>query len=490
MHFPRRALILGAACAFLAHPGLSQSLPLAATADLQAIDAQIRRGDWSVARDATLALIETARTSLLASDLAGAVARLALAEAGVGQEEEAAWHWHVAQNLDRSVLSMEALASFGKPGETLARHALRQSGAAPAGLTVLDSEDPQVRPGRRTTGAIPKLSPAVANLPAPLTLRLQVVIGTDGRPREPVVLAGSVPGMIWEVLEGVRSWRYEPARRGEETVAVFRNVSINASAEQPFAEIAPLPVERGDVERMLRRGSWKAADRAARVLWAGALNVSGHGARDLAAILALRALAEAGLGHEPEAVCRWHAAQHLDPRLHEADLSAYGAAGALLEKNRWGDQAPGRSGLQVQFVKQGKLEAPQASRVLALKGTVVLAATVGPDGSVRQPLLLRTDSAGQTLQQGLHPAGPERDRIAASASALVALSALDSVCDWRFRADGPVPVQTVLHLPFEIKFDGRSYTPDARAVSIPSRSASPGGQPAPAPSASPLKPPA
>jgi len=397
----------------------------------------------------------------------------------------------VAQNLDRSVLSPEELASFGRPGELLARHLLRQPGTAPAGLTVFDSEDPQVRPGRRTAGAIPKLSADIAALPAPLTLRLQVVIGEDGRPHEPVVLAGGVPGMIWEVLEGVRSWRYDPAHRGEETVPVFRNVSINASAERPFAEIAPLPFERGDIERMLRAGNWGAANRSVRVLWAKALNVRGYTARDLAAILALRALAEAGLGHEPEAVCRWHAAQHLDPRLHEADLSRYGAAGDLLEKNRWGDKAPGRFDLQVQLVKEGKLEAPQASRAITLKGTVVLAATVGPDGGVRQPLLLRTDSAGQILQQGLYPAGPQRDPIAAAASALVALSALDSVCDWRFRADGPVPVQTVLHLPFEIKFDGRSYTPDTRTVSISSRSAPPGGQPAPATSStSPIKPPA
>ncbi len=458
----RRALILGITCAVLPQAGFSQlevsqapqeilgvqEVPVTFEDPLAGIDAQLRRQEWLPARAAALELIEKTRTRLVGSELAGPVSRLALAEAGWGQEEAAAWHWHVAQNLDRSILSTQDLASFGAAGEMLARHPLRPAGAAPAGLAVFEPEDSQVRAGRRLQGEIPKLTQDIAVLPVPKSLRVQVVVDSEGRPSEPVVLAGGVPGMVWEVLEGLRDWRYEPARKGEAAVAVFRTVSVNNPSEKPLAGFTSFSKQRAEAESLVRAGRWRGASRLGDKLWEATLSSPGNTLRDLAAVMTLRALADAGLGRESQAVCRWQAAQHLDPDLFNADLSQYGTAGALLEKNRWGEAPAQRFDGYVAPRAQHKIEVPQASRVLALKGTIEIAAIRGRDGGLRQPLLLRAGSLDSTLLEGFRASSS--NSVAVFASRLVALNALDGVCDWSFGSGYTYTSQVVFGVPFDI----------------------------------------
>ena len=399
---------------------------------LAAIDAQLRRGEWEPARLAALALIAEDLASPEAAPLAGALARLALAEEGLGRPEDAVWHWHAAQNLDRSALSPEDLAAYGPPGELLARHPLRRVDEAPAGLNVLHAEDSGVRSGRRIAGDIPPLSAAVAAVAAvvaaPRVLRLQAVITTDGRLTEPVVLAGSAPGVTYEILENLRDWRYEPAQHRKRPVAVFRTLTI----QLPGGAAGDGQIAR--VEGLVRSGSWGAARDGARGLWYQALEKPAVTQRELATLLMLRALAEAGLGMEAEAVCRWQAAQFVEPRLRSADLSAYGGAGRLLESNRRGEGAftgdkPAR------IARESKPEYPRAALRMPIKGEVVLGATIGPAGAVRQPLVVRVEAGGETVLLGLDArldpsSGPQAPALIA-ASKLLAFSALDTFCDWR-----------------------------------------------------------
>jgi hypothetical protein len=469
----RRVLMMGTVlsitCAVLPQAGFSQpepqtpqgseilgvqEVPVTFEDPLAAIDAQLRRKEWLQARAAALDLIQKTRTRLVGSELAGPVSRLALAEAGWGHEDAAAWHWHVAQNLDRSILSAEELASFGKAGEMLARHPLRTAGEAPSGLTVFEPEDAEVRAGRRLQGEIPKLTQDLASLPVPKSLRVQVVVDSEGRPSQPVVLAGGLPGMVWEVLEGLRDWRYEPARKGEAAVAVFRTVSVNNPSETPLAGFTSSSKQRTEAERLLRAGRWRNASQLGDKLWEATLSTPGNTLKDLAAVMTLRALADAGLGHENQAVCRWQAAQHLDPDLYNADLSTYGTAGALLEQNRWGEAPPQRFDGYVVPDNRHKIEIPRASRVLALKGTVEIAAIRGRDGSLRQPLLLRAGSLDRTLLEGFRSATPSGNNSAVFASRLVALNALDSVCDWTFGGSYPYSTQVVFGVPFDISPNG------------------------------------
>jgi len=255
--------------------------------------------------------------------------------------------------------------------------------------------------------------------------------------------------MIWEVLEGLRDWRYEPARKGESAVAVFRTVSVNNPAEKPLAGFTRFPQQREEAESLLRAGRWRNASQLGDKLWKETLNTSWGSLKDLAGVMTLRALADAGLGRENQAVCRWQAAQHLDPDLFNADLSPYGAAGALLEKNRWGEAPAQHFGGHVAPETRHKVEIPSASRVLALEGTIEIAAIRGPNGGLRQPLLLRAGSLDKTLLEGFRPT-PYAGSQAAFASRLVAVNALDSVCDWSFGNRYPYSIQVVYGLPFDI----------------------------------------
>ena len=115
--------------------GAAEVRPAAAKDDFEAIDLHLLLGDWEVARTASLANIEVGRKLLFAPYLAGAVARLAVAEAGLGREDDAVWHWHIAQNLAGAALSDKTLASFGKAGALLVRHPLRRVDEAPPGWT-------------------------------------------------------------------------------------------------------------------------------------------------------------------------------------------------------------------------------------------------------------------------------------------------------------------------------------------------------------------
>lgn len=428
------AILLGAACAVLPQAGFSQP------AEPQ------RQGEWVSARDTALSRIEKVRTSLDASELAGAVAQLALAEAGMGQQEDALWHWYVAQNLNRSVLSPEALSSFGPPGELLARHPLPQPGVASAGILVRDLEDPKARSGHRVHGTF-RLSEDVAALPAPLALRFQIILGPEGRLSIPLVIDSGPPGMIWEILESVRDWRYQPsAHQKDKEAAVTLSVNTQCPPEGPAGRWA-FRVQRAEVDTQLRAGRWKEAQGGVEALWDEILRTEQPHTVDLATLFTLRALTQAGLGMESEAVCRWQVAQLLDPRLKDLDLSFYGSAGKLLAKSRPAEEIPAGAAT---VEKQHELAIPPASRLIKMKGTVALAATVGTDGGVRQPHLLKTEANGHAVLDGLQPLDASLDSRMVSASRLLAVSALDTVCGWRARSENPSPVQAVFELPFEI----------------------------------------
>ncbi|MEA2603028.1 MAG: hypothetical protein QOF89_4020 [Acidobacteriota bacterium] len=432
------AAALGFACLALspfAHGGTPES-----AGPIELLDAHLHGGRWEAAREAALILIARNRTTPLASGLAPAVARLALAEAGLGKQEDAVWHWHLAQNLDRSVLEGKALTAYGPPGELLARNSLRRADEAPAGWTVLASTDPEVKPGRLLSGPAPKLSAEVAAIAAPKGLKLQAVIDTEGRLHDPVVIGGEVPGVVWEVLEGLRSWRYEPARKGDQPVSVFRSVTINPPAKKPLGELVELSGGLAKVDGLLRAGQWKDARESSQSLWQQSFDLAntGQDQKDLAAVLALRALADAGLGMEDEAVCRWQAAQHLTPNLYDINLSVYGPAGELLEKNRWGEPA-GRFDGNPKVEAKPKVLYPKTANPVRLQGGFVMVATVGANGGVRHPIV--------AWMQGLSM-DPKVHVSQSSVNRLLAASALDTVCGWHFRpgntAGRPAAYQTVV----------------------------------------------
>jgi len=407
-----------------------------AKARLESIDQQLHRQEWQAAATAAREAAAAAGKSPFGRELALPIARLAVAEAGLGREADALWSWQVAQNLDPHPLSAEALRAFGPPGELLERHRLRPAGQAPDGLAVRAVESP--RP-RRVQGADPKLSPDVQALPVPQWLRVELVIDADGRPRDPVVLGGGLPGMTWQVLDAVRAWRFEPVPVDGRPSAVFYELSINPPAGKPLAEMMPSDPLLADLEAVVRRGAWKEALKKADKSWPQLLNLTALGRPGLAAALALRALADAGNGQDAEAVCRWQAAQVVDPGIYHADLSAYGAAGALLARNRWGAALPAltdrESGLREPSLGKHTVSASLPWQRVAGNG-VLVAGVIDERGAFRQPVALLTTM-----------------RSAAATREALEASALGGLCGWTFHpatADGrPVAVTQTLNYRFE-----------------------------------------
>jgi len=56
---------------------------------------------------------------------------------------------------------------------------------------------------------------------------LQVVIGADGRPRDIRVARTLGMGLDQKAIDAVRQWRFEPALKGSQPVAVVVNIEVN-----------------------------------------------------------------------------------------------------------------------------------------------------------------------------------------------------------------------------------------------------------------------
>jgi TonB family protein len=199
---------------------------------------------------------------------------------------------------------------------------------------------------------------------------------------------------------------------------------------------------------LLHAGKWGEAQALAHSQFPAAAGYADQYPGVTAVALALEALADAGLGHEAPARCRWEAAQSLDPHLAKADLSSFGAPGFLLKgrpveilpreddphsedllrlspgvKTAGGVQAP-------EYISRVLPEYPLLARQSKQEGKVVVQAIIERDGSVSYPRIL------------------EHQPLGLDASALYA------ICGWQFKPatlEGkPVRVFYVLTVNFKL----------------------------------------
>jgi TonB family protein len=199
-------------------------------------------------------------------------------------------------------------------------------------------------------------------------------------------------------------------------VAVFYQLAVKPPSGKPLSDLLPPEPRLTAIDGELRAGQWKEAQGKAWGFWRKSIAVAAkHGRPGLAAALALEALADAGIGKEGEAICRWQAAQTLDPEIYHADLSAYGAAGALLERNRWGELLPALAdGAAAEAPTRDRQPIPKSLVRLGIEGTVMVGAVVDERGSLRQPVVLSAS----------HPRTVQRDMLEAGT--------LEAVCAWSY----------------------------------------------------------
>jgi periplasmic protein TonB len=78
----------------------------------------------------------------------------------------------------------------------------------------------------------PKVRPeALKGLKNPV-VRVRLVVGEDGRPRGIEVLKGVSPELDQAALDGVKRWRFTPARKEGKPVAVKLNIELNLALSQ------------------------------------------------------------------------------------------------------------------------------------------------------------------------------------------------------------------------------------------------------------------
>ncbi len=250
---------------------------------MDGIDAKVRAGATEEALAAARALVEEMATAsvLGGSDLlARAEGLVALAEAALGRDDDAVWHWQVAQNLDLG-LRYRDLAPYGGAGDLLRRHPLRLPATRPApGGAANDGEETPERPPRARVA--PEARFDAATLGHPDVARIEVLVGSDGRPREPVVLSGESPGLLLTALDALGEWRFTPAERGGRPVAVRFEATLPLGARQP-------------IDRLPQSGWTK---------------------------MALRAADEAERGQETLARCLWRSAQWGEPAVRGAKAAS------------------------------------------------------------------------------------------------------------------------------------------------------------------------
>jgi TonB family protein len=403
------------------------------------IDQLLRSADWVAAEQEARAAIaeELAEKE---SYLGPLVTELAVAEAEQGRYEDAFWHWQLARGMGWTA----DVSHYGAAGERLTRSFPRALDQAPSGLEVRrEGDGGPFTPARKLSGEDAKLPGTFRSFPR--GIRVQVIVDREGRAEQPVVAASTFPALTYVVLEAVRAWRFKPAEAGGKPVASFYELEI--PARQPLDQLADFG--RSPLAQplaMLKAGRYAEALKSVERIWKGALNDAEQTRAFMGVALTLKALAEAGLGREDSAICRFQAAQTLEPRLFGADLTAFGPPGALLTRHPW--VAPGLSDRDLSLAllaatDREKLTKPEIltrrtpvfpdyARRLGIEGRVVVSTILTEMGVLRDVVLWQPSPSGG-FDAGV----------------------LDTVCDWRFRPatwkGKPVTVQYSLTVNFEIR---------------------------------------
>lgn len=244
-------------------------------------------------------------------------------------------------------------------------------------------------------------------------------------------LHGCLDGLIYDALEALRHWRFEPGRRNGTPVAVFYDLEINPARNVPLARLVDLQGDFADTEQMLRQHRFIAARKAADRLWDNHAKFLPVDLHPVAVAFALRALATASGSEKDVAICLWQAAQTLGPALFDADLSAYGEAGALLARHRFWQEGIPAAQASIRPATAVRNDHPLITWDLGQRTTVHLAGWLDPAGHVRQPYVLSNPGD----------------------SALAAAVALDTVCAWRYRpaTSAGRPVATTADLAVEFR---------------------------------------
>ncbi len=156
------------------------------------------------------------------------VAYRAVAEAGLGNFDEADWYRHVALAMSPQVAQLD-VNQFGGAGAWFT--AREPDASAPPMASSAD--DPPAQPPARqdpvcTYKKMPKypLGAVLGKVSAPVIVR--VLIDSDGTVRHPTVVAQSLaPTLIYAATEAVKQWQFQPATLDGKACPMEFDLTVN-----------------------------------------------------------------------------------------------------------------------------------------------------------------------------------------------------------------------------------------------------------------------
>jgi TonB family protein len=198
--------------------------------DSTADDLQAQR--YSRARHTTIKLINSMMDNLNTGNAAAytmglTVAYRAVAEAGMGNYEEADWYRHVALAMSPQVAQVD-MSRFGGAGEWFT------SGEKPSAENApMASSSESIAAGDRRDPVCkykpyPKypLGAVLGKVSAPVIVH--VLIDSDGSVRHPAVVSQSVaPTLLYAATEAVKRWQFEPATADGKPSPVEFDLTVN-----------------------------------------------------------------------------------------------------------------------------------------------------------------------------------------------------------------------------------------------------------------------
>jgi hypothetical protein len=183
----------------------------------EAVIGQLQRGEWASAEAGSRGLLAEMVAWIAGGEaaprsLALMTAFQAVAEAGLGRDDDALWHWHIAQQLAPEIGAMK-VGGFGAAGAVLLGQEPRRDCATAV------REGPGVTRPRPRERPRPEYPDALRAAGVRGVVTIEALVGVDGTPRQPRVLTpGVAPTLVLAAAESVRRSRFEPARRGAEAV--------------------------------------------------------------------------------------------------------------------------------------------------------------------------------------------------------------------------------------------------------------------------------
>jgi|ERR1019366_694404 TonB family protein len=175
--------------------------------------ANLRKGDYSTSLKTAERLLSQMVERLGAGSaedemLATALTQKALANAGLGNVNDALWYWYIAQEISPTAAKSD-LSGFGAPGEFLKRHPFANAESSPGVGTT---------PARVLKQVVPNFPPGASHFGAG-DLIVHIIIDRNGSPTLPhIVHALPAPTLSLVALEALKRWQFTPAKQNGEAV--------------------------------------------------------------------------------------------------------------------------------------------------------------------------------------------------------------------------------------------------------------------------------